>query len=60
MPGLIPRLREKLIERLNGYPGLPEHDSDDFIVPAQLGSGAGSAGSIALAEIALLRDRARH
>ncbi len=60
MPGLIPRLREKLIERLNGYPGLPEHNSDDFVVPAQLGSGAGSAGSIALAEIALLHDRARH
>ncbi len=55
MPGLIPLVRSKLVERLGGYPGLPEHAGDDFVVPAQLGSGAGSAGSLVLAELALQR-----
>jgi len=52
LPDLFPRVRARLAEALGGYPGLPEHDSDDFVVPAALGQMAGAAGGLALAEIA--------
>jgi len=53
MPGLLPRVRAALTERLGGYPGLPEHGGDGFVVPPVLGSAAGSVGSLVLAELAL-------
>lgn len=55
LPGLFPMLRAKLAEALSGYPGLPEHDSADFVVPAALGQMAGPAGALALAELAASR-----
>lgn len=59
LPGLFPTLRAKLAETLGGYPGLPEHESDDFVVPAALGQRAGPAGALALAELAAAQWRAR-
>ncbi|MDQ3763928.1 MAG: ROK family protein [Actinomycetota bacterium] len=53
LPGLFPLIRINLAKALAGYPGLPEHGADDFIVPATLGSLAGPAGALVLA------DRAR-
>ncbi len=50
LPGLFPLLRANLAEALAGYPGLPEHTADDFIVPAALGSLAGLAGALVLAD----------
>jgi fructokinase len=50
LPGLFPLVRAKLVEALAGYPGLPEHAADDFIVPAALGSLAGPAGALVLAD----------
>lgn len=52
LPGLIPRIRSKLIENLAGYPGLPEHSSDEFVVPAALGDMAGPVGALVLADLA--------
>jgi fructokinase len=50
LPGLIPQVRRKAIDLLGGYPGLPEHANDDFIVGPALGDDAGVAGALALAE----------
>ena len=50
LPGLLPRVRARLADALGGYPGLPEHAADDFVVPAALGDNAGPAGALALAE----------
>ena len=50
LPGLFPLLRTNLVEALARYPGLPEHTADDFIVPAALGSLAGPAGALVLAD----------
>lgn len=58
MPGLMPAVRRALIDTLGGYPGLPEHGSVDFVVPAGLGSLAGPAGALVLADHAL-NDSAR-
>ena len=52
LPGLLPALRARLAEALAGYPGLPEHGADGFVVPPGLGGGAGAAGALALAEAA--------
>ena len=49
LPGLLPALRARLAEALAGYPGLPEHGADGFVVPPGLGGGA---GALALAEAA--------
>jgi fructokinase len=38
---------------MGGYGVLPEHDADDFVVPAGLGAMAGPAGALLLAERAL-------
>ena len=54
MPGLFPLLRRELATALGGYPGLPEHGDDDFVVPAALGQMAGPAGALILAEHAAL------
>ena len=53
LPGLFPLLRRKLTASLGGYPGLAEHESDDFVVPAALGGMAGPLGSLVLAEQAV-------
>ena len=53
LPGLFPRVREKLIATMAGYGALPEHTADDFVVPAGLGGLAGPAGALVLAENAL-------
>ena len=53
LPGLFPRVREKLIATMAGYGALPEHAADDFVVPAGLGGLAGPAGALVLAENAL-------
>jgi fructokinase len=53
MPGLVPAVRRALADTLAGYPGLPEHGSVDFVVPAGLGSMAGPAGALVLADLAL-------
>lgn len=49
LPGLIPAARRALAGQLAGYPGLPEHGADDFLVTPGLGSLAGPAGTLALA-----------
>lgn len=53
MPGLIAAVRRALVDTLAGYPGLPEHETIDFVVPAGLGAMAGPAGSLVLADLAL-------
>jgi fructokinase len=50
LPGLFPLLRRALAASLGGYPGLPEHEADGFVVPAALGRLAGAAGALILAE----------
>jgi fructokinase len=50
LPGLFPLVRANLAEALAGYPGLPEHACDDFIVPTALGALAGPAGALVLAD----------
>ncbi|MGH4023683.1 MAG: ROK family protein [Pseudonocardiaceae bacterium] len=52
LPGLFPALRARLAELLAGYPDLPEQSAEDFVVPAALGSLAGPAGALVLAELA--------
>ncbi|MEU3063779.1 ROK family protein [Streptomyces subrutilus] len=47
--GLFPLLRTELTATLAGYPGLPEHAAEDFVVPARLGRLAGPAGGLVLA-----------
>ncbi len=53
LPGLFPVLRRRLVRELAGYPGLPEHASAGFVVPAALGGRAGPLGALVLAEQAL-------
>lgn len=60
LPGLLPLLRASLAEELAGYPDLPEHADDDFIVPAALGSLAGPAGALVLADRANQLEEANH
>lgn len=50
LPGIIPLVSHKLDELLGGYPGIPEHQSGDFIVRPSLGDDAGVAGALALAK----------
>lgn len=52
MPGLVPAIRAELADHLGGYPGLPEHAEDGFVVPAGLGGMAGPLGALVLAECA--------
>ena len=49
LPGLLPRVRACLREQLAGYPGLPEHARDAFVLPAGLGALAGPRGALAIA-----------
>lgn len=57
LPELFPRVRAHLAELLSGYPGLPEHSADDFVLPAELGQQAGPAGALVLAENAAISGR---
>jgi fructokinase len=50
LPGLFPLVGAACLDALAGYPGLPEHAADEFIVPATLGSLAGPAGGLVLAD----------
>jgi fructokinase len=50
LPGLFPLVHARLTDTLAGYPGLEEHASGEFIVPAALGALAGPAGALVLAE----------
>jgi fructokinase len=50
MPGLLPAIRSRLVEILGGYPGLPEHARDDFVVATALDGLAGTYGAFVLAE----------
>ncbi|MGH3916677.1 MAG: ROK family protein [Pseudonocardiaceae bacterium] len=50
LPELLPGVRAQLIEMLSGYPGVPEHGTDDFVVPAALGPLAGPVGALVLAD----------
>jgi len=52
LPGLHAEVSRGLNTELNGYPGLPEHESG-FVVPPGLGSLSGLAGGLVLAERAL-------
>lgn len=56
LPGLMDAARAELRTQLGGYPGLTEHDVQDFLVPASLGARAGPAGTLILAERALLAE----
>jgi len=53
MPGLLAHLRTRLRASLAGYPGVPEHDDDSFLVAAVLGDRAGALGGFVIAEDAL-------
>ncbi len=53
LPGLLPGVRSALQAALAGYPGLPEHGSDEFVVPSALAGEAGAFGAFILAEHAL-------
>ncbi len=53
LPGLVPAVRAALHRELAGYPGLPEHAADDFVVRSRLRGEAGAFGALILAEQAL-------
>ncbi len=57
LPGLHGLVRRKLHSELGGYPGLPEHEDESFVVPPALGARAGSLGALVLAERALAREQ---
>jgi len=50
LPGLVAATHRELVDRLRGYPGLPEHADHWFVVPAGLGGMAGPLGTLILAE----------
>ncbi|MBW2465183.1 MAG: ROK family protein, partial [Deltaproteobacteria bacterium] len=54
-PGLLPRVRRSLAEALGGYLDCDAVGAgiDEYVVPPGLGSGAGIAGSLLLAQSAL-------
>jgi fructokinase len=52
LEGLFPAIRAALSDHLAGYPGLPEQRAAEFVVPAGLGSMAGPAGALVLADMA--------
>jgi len=56
-PGLLPAIRRRVLELLNGYIRVDKitQQIDEYIVPAQLGDNAGTLGGIALAVQAVAR-----
>lgn len=57
MPGVLEAARRHLEAQLAGYPGLPEHVAEAFLVPAGLGDMAGPLGALAVAEAAAGEER---
>jgi len=53
LTGLFAAIRANLAGMLSEYPGLDEHRSPDFVVPADLGDMAGPVGTLVLAQRAL-------
>jgi fructokinase len=52
-PGLLPRIRRRLVERLNGYiarPQLRPAGVDEYVVAPRFGQDAGLIGAFALAQ----------
>ena len=49
LPGFHSRLRDDLAASLAGYPGLSEHEAEDFVVAPGLGDLAGVIGGLAIA-----------
>jgi len=47
--GLHARIRQHLVARLAGYPGLPEHEDDAFVTSPALGGRVGVLGALVLA-----------
>lgn len=58
LAGLIPAIRRSLAVELSDYPGLEEHRSPDFVVPAGLRDMAGPLGALVIARNALVGGRA--
>ncbi len=56
LPGLMPALRERLLEQMAGYGVLEEHLRDDFVSLPGLGPNSGAAGAFALAAAALAEE----
>jgi fructokinase len=50
MPGVVAAIRAETRELLRTYPAVPEHGLETFVVGAALGSLAGPAGTLILAE----------
>ncbi len=53
LSGLLPAVRKKLGQLLADYPGLPEHQSEEFVQAPELGDRAGALGALVLAERAV-------
>lgn len=54
---LFPLIRQKVLEKMNGYIRTPEmKDMDTYIVPASLNDDQGILGCIRLAELAVIND----
>lgn len=51
--GFHPAVRSALVRTLAGYPGLPEHGAEGFVVAPGLGDRSGIAGGFALADLAV-------
>lgn len=51
--GFFPAVRSALVRALAGYPGLPEHEAEGFVVAPGLGDRSGIAGGFVLADLAL-------
>ena len=51
--GFHTQVRSALVKTLAGYPGLPEHEADAFVVAPGLGDRSGIAGGFVLADMAL-------
>jgi fructokinase len=58
-PGLVSRIRLRLLELLNGYVQHPAiiDDIDNYVVPPGLGDQAGMLGGIALAQRTLAESQ---
>lgn len=52
MPGLHAAVRRHLAQLLAGYPGMPEHADDGFVVPPGLGPLAGALGALEVGRLA--------
>ena len=53
LPGFHEAVRRELVDQLADYPGVTEHDTEDFVVAPALGDRSGLAGGLVLAGQAL-------